>query len=88
LHGAGFDNKKIAEVVGYREQRVSYLLKTLVFPQKRKGHLPVLDSAKWQKLVDFIIASPESRQLKYFRSPLKVSRNAYKCTIGQVILID
>jgi hypothetical protein len=80
LHAASFKNKKIAEKVGYSEQRVSYLLKTPVFPQKRKGQPPIFNNAERQRLVEFITASPENRQLEYCRFPPEVSLNACERT--------
>jgi hypothetical protein len=85
LSAAGFTNKQIGEEVGYSEQRVSYLLRAPVSPRKRKGRPPIFDDAKRQRLADFVTASPENRQMEYFRIPPEVALNACERTIRKAL---
>jgi hypothetical protein len=85
LSAASFTNKQIGEEVGYSEQRVSYLLCAPVSPRKRKGRQLIFDDAKCQRLADFVAASPENRQMEYFRIPPRVTLNACKRTIWKAL---
>jgi hypothetical protein len=85
LSAAGFTNKQIGEKVGFSEQRVSYLLRAPVSPRKRKEWLPIFDNAKRRRLVDFVTASPENRQMEYFRIPPEVALNACERTIRKAL---
>jgi tRNA U38,U39,U40 pseudouridine synthase TruA len=85
LASAGLKNKQIAEQMGYSKQRVPYLRKAPVSPRKRKGRPPIFDEAKRQKLVNFVTASPENRQLEYFRFPPEVSVDACERIIRRAL---
>ena len=63
LSTAGKTQAEIAEITGFKQRHVSYLLKQPVTPRKRRGCPVLFDTPRRRLLVDFIKASPANRRL-------------------------
>ena len=50
--------------MGWRKQRISYLLQQSVTPKKRSGRPPVFDTTKRKKIIQFVESGAEVRDLK------------------------
>jgi hypothetical protein len=85
LASMGVPAKDIAEQMTFTESRVYYLLRALVTPRKRKGRPEMFDDTKRQRLVDFVTASSENRQMEYFRLPVEVILHACERTIRKAL---
>ena len=63
LARVGKTQKEIASIIGFKQTRISYLLKQPVTPRKRRNR-PVLFNTPQQKpLIDFIKANPTKQWL-------------------------
>ncbi len=85
LAGMHMAVKDIAAKMSFTPERVYYILKCPISPRKRKGRPPIFDQEKRQRLVEFVVQSPENRQMAYFELPPHVSLHACERTIRKAL---